>query len=774
MTDARHRKPAIATTLAGGIWTGGPTKAHGEWLGGVWDAFARDFAIEVERRRLSLWAPVAMIAGVVAFFSADGDPSLTASLILFAISVGAAFLLKRRGAGFVLAVLVACVALGFLAAGVQAWRVAAPVLDREMWGDVVGVVERVEPRGRSTRLLIRAESLGRLAPEAVPQRVRISVRGAAAVRAGQRISIGGLWRPPPSASRPGGYDFARMAYFEGLGAVGANARDLRVLDPPEAGYGERFLAAVDGLRNRLTARITVLVPGDSGAIAAALVTGQRGDISNAANDALRIAGLYHVISISGLHMALFGGTLFVAVRFLLALVPGLALGYPIKKWAAAVAIIGAGGYLILSGGQIAAQRSFLMLALVLVAVLLDRQAITMRNLAVAAIVTLLVIPDAALGPSFQMSFAAVLLIVAWYEARRFRRSEQREDGRWSAGYFGTYFGGITATTIAATFATAPVAAYHFQRIALHSLPSNLIALPVVGVVVMPMALIGFLLYPLGLDAPAWIVMGWGISIMLAVAYWIASWPFATIDVPAFGAAAVMLLAFGLCWLGIWTTRLRWLAVLPLAAGVVLALMPGEPPFVYADPAGRAAAVRGEDGSLQILGGRFANFAAQNWLTADGDGRNPRDEALTSNVDCDSHGCTAPIKGGGHLALNWSYAALAEDCRRAAVVITRLIAPPACRETAFVIDGRDLAQGGAVALYRDGDDIRPDRARRADRPWSRTKAPPDGPAFPSASADPPAIPARAESMIPEADLGNAEPESAVASEDGSDDANSEDF
>lgn len=701
-------------------------------LAGLYRGLAGVFAEEADRGRLILWAPMGMIAGIAAFFAADRDPSLTASALAFASAALIAWALRARPLAFPVAFLAACIALGFLSAAFQVWRVAAPVLDREIWGEVTGVVERVEPLGRSTRLVIRAEALDDLPPNEVPLRVRISIREAGDIAAGQRVSVGGLWRPPPSPSRPGGYDFARQAYFLELGAVGAAARDLVILDHEPAGFADRLSAAVDGLRNRLTARITAVVPGDAGAIAAALVTGQRGEISDEANEALRIAGLYHVISISGLHMALFGGTLFVALRWGLALVPGLALRWPIKKWAAGSAIVGAGGYLILSGAEIAAQRSFLMLAILLVAVILDRQAVTMRNLAVSGVAALLIMPDVALGPSFQMSFAAVMVIVAWYETRRDRLPDEERAARRS-GFLGTYFGAITATTICATAATAPFAAYHFQRIAVHSLPSNLVATPVVGVVVMPMALLGFLLYPFGLDQPAWIAMGWGVEAMLAVSYWVASWPFATLDLAAFGAAAMASMAFGLAWLALWTTRLKWAGLLPLVAGLSMAAAPMPKPDVYVDAAGRATAVRGPDGTLQILGGRFANFAASAWLTADGDSRNPR--TATAEARCDSHGCTAPLAGGGHLSLAWSYAALAEDCGRARIIVTRLIAPPGCRNAALVIDGADLARHGAAALYRDGLDYRIATARgNSERPWEPKRQPPEGPDFAAPDSD----------------------------------------
>jgi len=246
---------------------------------------------------------------------------------------------------------------------------------------------------------------------------------------------------------------------------------------------------------------------------------------------------------------------------------------------------------------------------------------------------------------------------------------------------------------------------------------------------MPWALVGILLMPFGLDGIAWRVMGFGIELMLIVSQWIASWPVATLAVPAFPALAALLLAFGLIWLALWTTRLRLLGIAPVAAGVLIAAFPDRPD-VYVEPSGRAAAVRGADGKLQLVGTRFAGFAAGTWLAADGDMRGVREKSTAEHVRCDSLGCTAPLADGRILALSWTYAGLAEDCGRAAIVITRLVAPPACRQTAYVIDARDLGQSGAVALTMAEDGSFTAKTVRGDarRIWQGKIIEPDGPVF----------------------------------------------
>jgi competence protein ComEC len=710
-----------------------------EALGGLRGRFTAALEAEREEGRFFLFLPVAAIGGVLLFFGAGHDPSPLAALAAFTALAVLALAARARPVAFAFAMLAAACAAGFLSAALRTERVAAPILEKPVRGLVTGTVESVEPRPRGSRMVIRVEAMADLSAGRRPERVRVTVSKLAGAEAGKRVSVEALWRPPPGPVRPRGYDFARDAFFHGIGAVGSEALPPSVFaaGAEQQDMLQRAMARVDVLRNAVTERILSVVSGDEGAIAAALVTGQRGEISSKANDALRAAGLYHVISISGLHMALFGGFLFGAVRLVLVLIPGFGLTHPVKKYAALVALAGTGFYLAMSGAEVAAQRSFVMIAIVFVAIMFDRQGITMRNLALAAFAAILLRPEAVLGPSFQMSFCAAMAIVAWFEwARRRQPDETREAHRGGvARFLKIYFGGIIATTVAATLATSPFAAFHFQRIALHSLPGNLIALPIVGLLIMPFALFGLILMPFGLDAAAWQVMGFGIGLMLKIAEWIASWPAANLALSAFPAIAALCIALGFVIASLLTTRLRWLGLVPLAAGLLLAAFPARPD-IHVDANGRAAAVRGTDGRLGLIGTRFAGFAASSWLSADGDLRAARDKSTTEYVRCDKAGCTAPLPDGRMFALSWAYAALREDCSRAAIVVTRLIAPPSCRATAYVIDANDLAKTGALALTlgKDGEIVLEAARGMTERIWHGHVQTPKGPVFAGSAAE----------------------------------------
>jgi competence protein ComEC len=717
---------AAAVAVAGGAARARSRGIAIPWAG-LPEALGAALTEEAARGRLVLWLPVAAIAGIALFFAAGTDPSPMATAALVGALLALAILARRRPVLLPLLAGATAIAAGFLVSAVRVGLVDAPMLHRNAYGEAVGMVESVEPRGRGARVVIRPESLAGVAAADLPRRLRVTLRGKRTLAAGDRIAIDTTWHPPPGPAFPGGYDFARDAFFDGLGGLGeatGKVRKLPATAPPS--LSQRFDNGVDRLRNAITARILAVIPGPRGAIAASMVTGERGGIPEAMNADMRTAGIYHVISISGLHMALVAGGVFLVLRLILVMVPGLVLHRPVKKWAAGAAIAVAAGYLVLSGNEVATQRSFIMIALVLLAVACDRAALTLRNVAVSALIVLAFAPEAAIGPSFQMSYAAVVALVAWYERRRARPAPAAAPtaagraGRWLL----RHFGGAAITTILAGVATAPSAAFHFQRLSAYALAANIGTLPLISLVIMPAVILGMALLPFGLDAPAWLAMGYGVDGMVAVAHFIATWPGASRHVVAFGPAAMVLMIFALLWWALFMTRLRWLSVLPAALGLWLAAT-AVAPDVYVEPEGRAVAVRAPDGRLRVIGAHFDRFAVDEWLAASGDGRTHADKSLTEGTRCDSFGCTALLPDSRRLAVDWTYAALREDCRRAEIVVTRLAAPDACRDHAYVIDGGDLARLGAVTLTLEAGGIRRTVARPAasSRRWYNRPRPP---------------------------------------------------
>jgi competence protein ComEC len=361
-------------------------------------------AAEAGAGRLLPWVPIAFGVGIAGYFTAGHEPVASVTAIA-AIVLGVAALLLRRQRKFPFAVMIAAVAAGFATATWKTKIIAHGVLARPMYSvSLSGFVETRDVRERTDRFVLRVTSMDAPRMTVKLERVRLSVRKGTAPDVGSFVELKARLQPPLAPMRPGSYDFGRDMYFRGIGASGFATGTIKTVEPPvSGGLSLRYAALMQGLRDSIDARIRTTLEGDKRAIATALLTGRRDAITTPVNDAMFISGLGHVLSISGYHMAAVAGVVFFAVRALLALIPALATGFPIKKWAAAAALAAAAFYLLLSGCDVATQRSFFMTAVVLIAVMVDRRAVTFRTLAVAAMIVLVLAPEALVHTSFQMS-----------------------------------------------------------------------------------------------------------------------------------------------------------------------------------------------------------------------------------------------------------------------------------------------------------------------------------------------------------------------------------
>ena len=464
----------------------------------VWDRLLA--TLFAERDRWPLWIPVAMGIGIAGYFALPVEPAPW-------IGVAAVAALALSG--------------GFAAAQFRTAWVAAPVLEKEIRPAYVsGRVVASEIRVSGRRLVLDNVRISGLAADATPATVRVTLRGSgfAAFGPGQWVELRGALSPPPEPSAPGAYHFARQAYFSRLGGVGFAFGSATVVEPPAGHGGDGMAVAVGELRQSVTERVLAGLSGQAGAVAAALLTGERGAIHKDVLAAMRDAGLAHLLAISGLHIGLVAGILFFVSRALLAL------------WEPVVALAGTAFYLLLSGATTPTQRAFLMGGLVIVAILLDRTGISLRSVAWAAVAVLLVQPESLLGASFQMSFAAVVALVAgfeWYNLRRGWRANQTPPKR-----ILNYLTGVVLATLIAGLATAPFAAYNFNRLADYGLAANLLSVPMTALWIMPWGVASLALMPFGLEALALTPMGWGIDGVIAVAREVASWPGAVTLLPA--------------------------------------------------------------------------------------------------------------------------------------------------------------------------------------------------------------------------------------------------
>jgi competence protein ComEC len=683
------------------------------------------------------WVPIAFGAGIAIYFTADREP---VAWFVAAVAVGlcaVAFVLRRRKA-FAAALMLAAIASGFAVAALKTARISHVVLAQPIYASSLkGFVETHEERTRTDRFVLRVTHMETRRATPTLERVRLSVRKGTAPPVGSFIEMKARLLPPLSPLRPGSYDFGRDMFFQGIGASGFAMGAITTLDPPQSGgWKLRYAAAMQGMRDAIDARIRTVLSGDNRAIATALLTGRRDAITTPVNDAMFISGLGHVLSISGYHMAVVAGVVFFAVRALLALIPALTVTFPIKKWSAAAAFAAATFYLLLSGAEVATQRSYFMTAVVLIAVMVDRRAVTFRTLAVAAMIVLTFAPEALVHPSFQMSFAATLGLVALIQIgmpRMFASPDNSHVAR-AALWGGREIMTLALASFVAGLATTPYAAFHFHRITPYGVLANLAAMPVVSGLVMPAGLLGLAAMPFGLDGVFWNLMGLGIDWMIVVTVWVAALPGAIGRMAAFGTGPLVLATAGIVLLGLLRTPLRWLGAGALVAATLWAVVVPQPDILVSGD-GHSVAVRDREGRLRVMRAAKDAFLVREWLAADADGRAVTDPALSEGVSCDPDGCVVEMADGRLVALALQPQALSDDCTRATVIVTSKQAPASCGT--LVIDQERLRRQGTLAVHRKGAgfEVTAIRPVGVDRPWSPAVAETPKPRAPTRAKQP---------------------------------------
>jgi competence protein ComEC len=645
-----------------------------------------------QRGHWFLWLPVALAVGIGLWFGLRWEPAPLHYAAMVGLALAA--LLATRvtdPAWHPLAIGVVAICAGFVLAGYRAHAVAGPVLGFRYYGPVEGRVVALDRSwSNAPRITLDRVVLDDTDPARVPGRVRIALHGdpgPVTPRPGERVAVTAWLSPPAGPVEPGGYDFRRHAWFQGLGAVGYARSPLVRIEPAGGGGPALRLFA---LRMEIADWLRRALPGREGAFAAAIVVGDRSGLDRPALDALRASNLAHLLAISGLHMGLLTGTVFGAIRLFLALIPPLALRLPAKKIAAAAALAAGLAYLLLSGAAVATERAFIMAAVILGAVLLDLRAITLRAVALAAILVLAIRPETLTGPGFQMSFAATTALVAAFAGLRDWGMRRAEAGR--AYRLPAWARGVAAVAISSAVAgaaTAPIAAAHFNQIAQYGLLANLASVPVMGLVVMPALLLALMLWPLGLAGPALAVAGLGIGWILGVAETVAGWPAATRPIVKPPGEVLPLLAFGCCsrcsggagrgWPGLALGWWRWCFGRARRGRIC-----------WSRP--MASSWRDDRGRPRARSGAGNGFVAEAWLENDGDAA-AQETAAARRAAPSLHVIRVERDAGP--------AALADACRHADVVI---VEGRAAGDACLVIDAALRARLGAIAVRRGADGL----------------------------------------------------------------------
>ncbi len=677
-----------------------------------------------QRERWILWIPVAIAAGVGGYFSLHFEPPLWAGLAALGVLIAVIAPFYRNKAALLLWLPFFLMVLGFTAAQWRTWAVTAPVLERKTYPLVLqGQVAAVDALPEGYRIVldgVHYDTEKRPPQEVMPATVRIKLKKSSLPpAAGDVVRLKAMLLPLSPPVLPGAYDFQRHTFFSGIGATGFAISDMEIITAADKGFFFDFLRRYirthikDGMENSDAAAITI-----------ALLDGEDKDISKETYDTIRIAGIAHLIAISGLQITLVTGFLFFAVRALLASIPYIALRYPVKKITAFIAMCGAIFYMMLIGSSISAERSVIMVCVVMTAIMLDRDPFTLRLAAFAAAAILLFQPENLFGPGFQMSFAAVVALIAFYESTREWWSRDYKQRRWFARA-GLYVLGSMATTLVATMATAAFALYHFLRTPLFpGLIANLVAVPLSSFVTMPAAITGCFLMPLGLEKIPLKIAEWSVIVIMKTAETVSQWPHAVYHVDAWPLWVLVMMCSGGLWICLWRDKIRWLGMLPVLAGVMLIpLTPRADILVSAD--GKLFAVRDDSGILRISSGKAQKFAQQIWIEREAEPgydfwskENGPQEG--SPLSCDEGACLYRRKG--HLvSFVKEYTVLAQDCAEADIVISNLyIKRDMCPQPKLLFDKIAFRYRGAHALYF-GDDgavtVRTVDAERGDRPWS---------------------------------------------------------
>jgi competence protein ComEC len=658
--------------------------------------------LESERDQLPLWLPVGLGIGIAAWFALPERIYWICFLVLGCGGATLAFAFDRGGrAARWVAILCLAAVLGCALAWSRSNRVAAPILTRPVVAELSGTIETINrlPAKDALRLWIALDP-----QEGLPPRVRINLdadKAPKGLAAGAKIAVRARLMPPPPPAIPGAYDFARVAWFWGVGATGKALDAVTITAPPPDNGG--FMRWLADRRARLTAHIQSRLAGSEGGVAAAFVTGDTGAITQEDSDAFRQSGLAHLLSISGLHVtAVVAATMLLALR-LLALSPWLALRAPLPLIAAGAGALAGIGYTLLSGAEVPTVRSCVAALLVLAGVALGREAMTLRLVAAGALVVLLFRPEAVVGPSFQLSFAAVTAIIAFHEHPGIRAWVMKREEGWPRRIL-RELGALLATGVLVEVALSPIAAYHFHRAGLYGAFANIVAIPLTTFIVMPLEALALLLDTIGLGAPAWWLTGKALAFLIGLARHVAALPGATATIPSMPEGAFILMVAGGLWMALWRTRARRLGAIAVVCGAAWAVF-ASPPDLLVTGDGKHLAIRTPDDRLYLLRPRARDYVRDQLAEGSGVQAEALDLDALPGARCNRDLCLAAIQRDGRawhlLATRSPYfldtGELQRACAWADIAVSDRRLPGSCLPRWLKLDRPALAATGGAAL-----------------------------------------------------------------------------
>jgi competence protein ComEC len=681
-----------------------------------------EMQLEKERDQLPLWVPVALGCGIASWYNLANSAWWLAFVILCG---GIALLAITSGggtrAGKALFWFTLLAAFGCALIWLRSWSVAAPVLERPIVTTFNARIERVEP--------VLARDMVRLTlktgqHEDLPPRVRVNVpleRASPDLQDGALIQLRARLMPPAMPALPGAYDFSERAWFQGLGATGQALGEIRLLRAADPVF------ALSRYRQQLSVHVQSQMAGAAGAIGATLATGDRGAIDEADAEAMRRSGLAHLLSISGLHVTAVVGAIYLLVLKSLALSPPLALRFRLPIVAAACAALAAVAYTLMTGAQVPTIRACVAALLVLVALMMGRSAITLRMVAAGALFVLVFWPESLVGPSFQLSFAAVTAIIALHEHPHIKalvmlREESllRRTGRFIFSLF--------LTGLVVEIALMPIALYHFHKAGLYGALANIIAIPLTTFVIMPLEALALVLDSIGLGAPVWWLCEQALSSLIALAHFVSSRPGAVTMLPTMKVIAFGLVLFGGLWLCLWRERWRYWGLVPALAGALI-IASTRAPDLYITGDGRHVGIRNDRGELAMLRTRSGDFIRD--MIRENAGVEGESQALEDwpNATCNVDSCLVTLRQDGRdwqiLATRSSHyisaLALSAACRRADIVVSERWLPQSCQPRWLKADRSLLSQVGGMTINLENQKISTALGWTGRHQWTRYRS-----------------------------------------------------
>ncbi len=547
----------------------------------------------MDQKSWVLWLVAFFCFGIILYFSLPTEPNLYIEIIISLVIL--VNIILFRHSNFVwLPILLLCLSIGLVSATYRTIDVLSPKLDCEIkLAKISGRVLSITPIIKGSQVILDRIYISDFDNKKVPKKAKITIKGVNKlneIEIGDYIKFSGTLRPASKPFVPGGYDFSRQSFFDQIGVTGYNKSNVYIIKK----NNNKLKNYISNLRINLSKRIKNILGDKNGNIAAALIIGEQSSIDKTLLLDMRISGLTHILSVSGLHLSMVSIICFFCVRFLLSCSVYLCQEYDTKKIAAYFSLLFTLGYLLISGMQIAAVRSYIMVVCVIIAVLLDRQEYALRSVCLAAFIMLLIRPESVVHPSFQMSFAAVIALVSGYEyylAKFLSNTEYTNLDRIKHYFFGTL-----AATFIAGLATAPFAIYHFNQYANYSMLANLIVAPVTSFIIMPSVALTCILFFFGLEKLSLWILNYGIEFLVYIANWISHLPKALVMLPNMSIETLMLFVIGLFWLCLWQQKWRFFGVIPIIIAIGLLLITPKPDLIIDAHTG-IILLRSSDGNL---------------------------------------------------------------------------------------------------------------------------------------------------------------------------------